>query len=406
MRIAMITTWNDRCGIADYARRLVEPLKQRVEMEILPLDAGVRATGAPYYRRLAAQANEATVVHLQHEYSFFGGGTFPPEARLLSTLSGRRCHFFELVRNLRVPTVMTLHELTVPDAVPWRASFRKSLRARLVRHANSLVFGSADEVITHSNERREKLIGLGLPPDRIHTIPIGIPETGALPAKELAKQAWGLSGRFVIAMFGFVLPRKGYSTAVELMRDLPPQVTLLIAGGKEPNDVHDYASQLERQIARLSLGDRVKMTGYLSKEDVSKALAASDLALAPFDDMGGNSASIATALAHGLPVLGWTIPQMVELQGRLDCLVLFPHGDRAAMADRITRLIGAPAELAALGDRVRRSASSNGCVTEAERTIEVYEHARLRARSGAERPRWRWDGALHAVVTGHSSSRP
>src|ERR1043165_9546135 len=71
MRVGLLTSWNERCGIAEYSRRLCAALRQRVELEVVP--ATFRASPKAAYAAMGQALNAGDVAHVQHSYAFFGG---------------------------------------------------------------------------------------------------------------------------------------------------------------------------------------------------------------------------------------------------------------------------------------------------------------------------------------------
>ena len=50
LRVAMTATEGERCGIAVYARRLVEALREFVDVDFVPLRAGRQDSARPYLK--------------------------------------------------------------------------------------------------------------------------------------------------------------------------------------------------------------------------------------------------------------------------------------------------------------------------------------------------------------------
>ena len=71
LRVAMLTSVGDRCGIAAYTRCLVEGLNEFADVEVEPIEAGRQPL--EHYRAQAERLNRADVIHIQHEHSFWGG---------------------------------------------------------------------------------------------------------------------------------------------------------------------------------------------------------------------------------------------------------------------------------------------------------------------------------------------
>src|SRR2546427_9233497 len=71
MRVALLTSDGERCGIARYSRDLFAALTPLVDGDLVPIDPW-----PPEGERLE-RLRAADIVHLQHEYSFWGTA-FPP----------------------------------------------------------------------------------------------------------------------------------------------------------------------------------------------------------------------------------------------------------------------------------------------------------------------------------------
>lgn len=78
MKIAMLTTVGERCGIAAYTAELTEALRRqpRMQVEVIPIDVGHQPL--EHYQALARllNAEDVDIVHIQHEHSF-GEGYYP-----------------------------------------------------------------------------------------------------------------------------------------------------------------------------------------------------------------------------------------------------------------------------------------------------------------------------------------
>src|SRR5205823_4906363 len=133
--------------------------------------------------------------------------------------------------------------------------------------------------------------------------------------------------------------------AIDAMRSLPENVTLLIAGGRHFDDGTTYASTVEEAIQKYGLSDRIRITGYLPADEVARVMSATDLALAPFSETSG-SGSLALALACARPILASDIPPHREIvDDAPNAIRLFRSEDAAALAEEIERMRTEPDEL-------------------------------------------------------------
>ncbi|MDW8368549.1 MAG: glycosyltransferase, partial [Abditibacteriales bacterium] len=284
----MLTTWRIACGIAHYAERLVNELRSQVNVEVVAVEPRLRsgadtlrhyAADARYYRRLGEQLNRGDVAHIQHQYVFFGG------------VAPHRAKFAHVLSAVRVPVVLTVHE------VDEGSGFKAWLVQRLNRR--SFLHPHVRHLIVHSASLAASLRRVGVPSEHISVLPMPIP---SMRGHEFSryKQQLGWENKTVLTLFGFIVARKGYEVALRALRELPKEFVLLIAGGKHFADRTGYVEALQADVHRLGLEERVHITGYLQEEELRDAMSATDIALAPFHAMSA-SASVAELLGYGKP---------------------------------------------------------------------------------------------------------
>ena len=70
--------------------------------------------------------------------------------------------------------------------------------------------------------RREELIARGAKPDQVKIVPTGIPAPLAAPTEGQAfRERFGLKGRRLATLFGYIAPNKGYELTLEALPSLP-----------------------------------------------------------------------------------------------------------------------------------------------------------------------------------------
>lgn len=80
MKLIVFTTWNEPCGIAGYSKNLISGLKgvdENLEVEVRRIEkkffrSVYSRTHSEYWSELCAGVSAGDVVHIQHEFSFFG----------------------------------------------------------------------------------------------------------------------------------------------------------------------------------------------------------------------------------------------------------------------------------------------------------------------------------------------
>jgi glycosyltransferase involved in cell wall biosynthesis len=379
LRVAMWTPWRVRCGISDYSRHLVEALRVRpedvAELRIVepPAEAAPAGTGAALrrylaeerrYGRLGAQLNHtadapADVAHIQHQYFFFGG------------VAPHKNHAAALLRAVRVPLVMTVHEIAAPSE-----GASPLLRAALARtNRANLLDPRIRRLLVHTEADRAALCDLGVASSRIQVVTHGVPAVPQMPDREEARRALGVAGRHVLTLFGFLSTKKGHDVALAALRHLPEDALLLLAGDRHPDDHTDYVPSLRARIEAQGLGVRVRITGYLPVDQIPVVMAATDVALAPYLQSSG-SGSLANLLAHGRAVVASDIPPHREIARETPaCLALFPTGQAGALAAQISELLSAPVRRDALQAAALAYAARHTYADMARETAAIYREA-------------------------------
>jgi len=129
-----------------------------------------------------------------------------------------------------------------------------------------------------------------------------------------------------------------------------PTATLAIAG------TGDHRPALERLAASLDLGERVKFLGFISEAE-KVALLRSAWVLAFTSPKEGWGITNLEAAACATPVVASNSPGLRESVRDGETGFLVPHGDLAALASALRRVVDDPALVASLGAAGRRFAS-------------------------------------------------
>jgi glycosyltransferase involved in cell wall biosynthesis len=291
------------------------------------------------------ELRDAQVVLLQ--WNRRGWGT---HGRSLPRLVGFR-------RAYRGALVVTLHDVFGRHGVRqrWIAPDAWGLR---------LLGRTADRLVVHSQVEVERLRGI-VPLEKLRVVPHFV-ERRTLPATAAeARHRLGIGDRRVVTLLGFVYGRKGHRYAVEAVPYLPDDVIMVYAGGPVAGRsyVHDLALQ---KAAELDLGDRFRITGYLSEEQLETWIAATHLAILPFTDLSA-SGSLSSWISAGKPMLASDLPGFREYARRVPgSLTLFGPPAPVPLATAINELLAAP--LPETDERVLEL----GRELSMERTVERY----------------------------------
>jgi glycosyltransferase involved in cell wall biosynthesis len=308
----------------------------------------------------------ADVIHIQHSYAFFGG-MHPLKSRW-SRLAG----------SLTRPTTMTVHELDQRATGAYHLP--STLETAYKRRFNKTVFlrPPVRSWWTHSRQVAVGLIELGAPASHVHyrPMPLAVPERDADGSGFVRRS--GLTGKRLLVIPGFLARRKGYDVALGALRELPAEYVLVAAGGEHAADHTDTGEWLKREAAELGVGDRFLITGFLSEDSLTEAIAAAHLVLAPFREMAG-SASIAYSLARGATVVASDLPENRELS----CVRLFPAGNPSALAQAVRDLGEAATTRARLSQAAREYARSHSYSALAEELARHYAELAIEAGVGS-----------------------
>jgi glycosyltransferase involved in cell wall biosynthesis len=293
LRVAMVTSWNTRCGIAENSRYLVEGLSRSADVEVFadvdveildPLaERGVVRTWKNRWEpdldslEDALLAAEADIVHVQMNFGFF---EFERLAALLERQRPHRGVVVTMHRTLDYDDRGTL--LTLRDIGP-------TLRR-------------VDRLIVHQESDVRQLAEMGIE-DNVTLVPLGASPAPEVSAED-ARAALGLADRPVIATFGFLLPHKGTMDLVaavgELRRTHPDVLLVALCAAYPAVDSREYEGRLRAQIDELGLaGNVVLVTDYLPDDTARTILRAADAIVLPYRQTGESSSA---ALRFVLPV--------------------------------------------------------------------------------------------------------
>ncbi|MFB3909901.1 MAG: glycosyltransferase family 4 protein [Candidatus Eisenbacteria bacterium] len=240
-------------------------------------------------------------------------------------------------RRRRIPLVADLHE-------NWPAALRtygyaQRLPGRVLispsrweRHERKIL-PRADRVIVVIEEARERLLRLGIDPERIVVVRNTV-EVDEFRGFGLDEEIVGrFRGRFVLSYLGGFERHRGIETAIAAMpailEKIPGTVLLLVGtGSTEPS--------LRAQAARLSLGDRVVFEGWRSFRSFPSYIAASSVCLIPHVKNDHTDTTIPHKLFHYMllerPVLATDCRPIARILSETGCGVTVPSGDAEAMA--------------------------------------------------------------------------
>jgi glycosyltransferase involved in cell wall biosynthesis len=348
-RVAMVSTWNSRCGVAENTRNIVENAADSVDFEIFAdtqaetIDPGQeRGVLRNWTNRWnpelggldsSLDMSDPDVVHIQFNFGFFE----------LQTLSGLLHRQLE-----RRAVVMTLHRTRDIEIDGELVSLR-SIRPALAK---------VDRLIVHQESDARILAEMGISAN-VSVVPIGTAAPPKVSHAE-AREMLGLGSRPVIGTFGFLLPHKGtleLVQAVASLRDEFPDICLIALCAHYPDITSDsYEKRLREEIETSRLTDNVLLiTDYLPDESSRAILRGVDAVVLPYQNTGeSSSAALRFVMPTERPMI--VADQPIFADCRESVLAVDPS-DPTALQDAIRRLLVDPdlqhdlADRAALGAR-------------------------------------------------------
>src|SRR5262245_44674074 len=172
--------------------------------------------------------NNADLVCLQHEYGIYGG---PAGSYIL-----------ELLRELRMPVVSTLHTVLRSPSPKQR---------RLLQELSQL----SDRLVVMTQRSAEFLQEIyGVPGEKIDVIPHGIPDVPFVDPN-FHKDKFGVEGRPLLLTFGLLSANKGIEFVIEALPAIAaryPQVVYFVLGATHPSVRRQEGETYRLMLQRLA----------------------------------------------------------------------------------------------------------------------------------------------------------
>jgi glycosyltransferase involved in cell wall biosynthesis len=206
----------------------------------------------------------------------------------------------------RAPSVFTAHDL-----LPRRTAHREDLWRRLLSRF--------DRVVVHSGRGAERLVELGVEARRLRVIPHPVFRSDPPRTDD---------GSTVLCL-GTIRPYKGLGDAVDAVLRVDG-ARLLVAGDPfEPVDPY-------RELA----GDRAEWRlGYLSEQDLDRALGDATIAVFPYRAQLDQSGALMRALGAGVPAVVYDVGGLAEPVRSFAAGLVVPPADVGALAAAVSGLL-------------------------------------------------------------------
>lgn len=247
---------------------------------------------------------------------------------------------FRTNRHLPYPIVSIVHHL--------RASESRRL-SPLYRAVERRYLESVDGVVCNSTVTREVVTELGVDPETtVVAPPAGDRFDPDIDGETIDRRARERPLRLVFV--GNITPRKGLKALVEGLAEADADAELTVIG--RPAD-ESYVGSVRRRIRRHDLGDRIRMAGECSDEELAATLRSSH-ALAVPSRYEGFGIVYLEGMSFGLPAIASRAGGASETVTGGENGVLVEPDDPAAVARAIERFDSDRDRLAAMGRAARR----------------------------------------------------
>ena len=364
-RVSMITTWNSKCGVAEYTKMEIEATMQNVEYRIYPdYTSKVIARDEPFVskrvwgniskgnmveltRRLSNDSSD--IVHFQFNYGFFR----PDD--LAAAIE-------KLHEDKKI--VITFHK-TDDCEINGKIVSLRAITKQLNLCAALIVHQEADKELLCSYGVRKEIICV------INHGQIVYPEISAQFAQKQQRMSMGP----VIGSYGFFLPHKGIKEviqAVAVLREEFPHILYMPVCALYESDISKkYYHECVTEAERLGVQDNVKfITDFLPNTESVKHLQACDVLVMPYKPTKESaSGAIRFCMAVKRPIITTRQPIFDEFK---ECTYQIESADREPIADAVRTLIHNKAVAGDYKESVDRYVRETSWYATADKIYELY----------------------------------
>jgi glycosyltransferase involved in cell wall biosynthesis len=346
IRVKHITTFNSRCGIAEYsalfqaglpknihsstiADRGVWPIDERVEEDTVRLWEQLRHQDvAPL--ATALQLSAADIIHIQYNYGFF---SMEDLSELIAQVNGVK------------PVVITLHRTKDLD---------RGYELVSLAHASEAL-RQVSKIIVHEQHDVERLAEFGIAHNVVHIPHAAMPFKGVRSTREYTP-----GDELRIGTFGFLLPHKGIEVSLSALHSLNYRGTnaslkALCSLHPDPSSTATHDRVVE-MIERWNLSPHVSLdTGYKTVEEIHTELSDVDVLVLPYSQTEESASGVlAMLMGVGKPIIATDLD---IFSGARDALLPIPAPAQSEdLTTALLELAKNPDRMAQLGSRAQQRA--------------------------------------------------
>ena len=329
----------DPGGAGRYTEELVRALGARTDVELV---VWARVGDGRRWHALAPRSDVAAVAPRNRPARLIW-----EQARLPGLIAGgpatvHHGPHYTMPRRVRIPRVVTIHDLTFVDRPEWHqpakaAFFRRAIRAAAV---------GADALVAVSQTTAERLRALFEPRAPVFVIPHGVDHgrlrpspAGSDPSAEDAESLARLGVKEpYVAFVGTLEPRKdvpGLIRAFDRVAPAHPALSLVLAGASGWG-----RASIDAALAVSPHRDRIRLCGWVGETDKPALLRRAAVVAYPSLEEGFGLPAL-EALACGVPLVTTRGTSMEEVVGRAALLV--EPGDVDSLSEALSAaLAGGP----------------------------------------------------------------
>lgn len=344
LRVDLVTSWNTKCGIAEYTKYYVDKELENVNFNIFPniVNETIRKDEKYVNERLwkfhestenltkELLKSEADIVHIQYTEGFFVTSDLAQMIKQISTSK---------------KVIITCHntKFLLPD-----------------NHNERVALNLADYVV-HQTDDINVLINNGISKNRIHLIPLGQMEATPMIMDDIRK-ILGITKNYpVIGSYGFLLPHKGiFETiqAISILREVYPDI-LYIASCSiyDVDPSRDYYKKCYDLVKKDHLENHVKLiTDFLKPVESLTLLQACDAFAMPYAPTNESaSGAVRFCIAAKRPIV---VTEQPIFQEYMDCTIQIPTNEAINIANGIKEILSPekyPSYCKAVTERAQKS---------------------------------------------------
>lgn len=321
LTLTMVWCYDQIRGLSRY--RPVVLTQARQNERVFPVETLYSSEDLPRLRRSAYRVTRK----IRGTYAGYGGILRKERAAVIHAHFGQEGYFcLEARRSAGVPMVTTFYGMDA-SALP---------RKRLWRRRFQRLFHEGELFLVEGPRMGESLVDIGCAYEKVHVHRLGVDLERIRHSRPEARH------EDVVLMYANFREKKGHVYGLRACRKIigshPGLKVRIIGDGKLRADV-------EREIWRLGLEDRVDLLGVLPHESCLEELRRASVLLYPSvtaadgDTEGGAPVALIEAMASGLAIVSSLHADIPTVAPDRRCALLFPERNVDGLAEGLDALL-------------------------------------------------------------------